>query len=109
MGGLFSTAGPPLVYLLYRQPMAQQMVHQCLFLLFVIVQTVRLTFMLVTGSFTWGSLLYIVLSLPVVWLVDRTHERFPIRLSVIATTRLAAALLMLAGTGLFYSNYQSHS
>ena len=108
MGGLFSTAGPPLVYLLYRQPMAQQVVHQCLFLLFAIVQTVRLTFMLVTGSFTWRSLLYIVLSLPVVWLVHRTHERFPIRLSAAATARLAAALLMLAGAGLIYSNYQTH-
>lgn len=104
MGGLFSTAGPPLVYLLYRQPMPLQWVHQCLFLMFAIGQTVRLAFLLLTGSFTWRSLLYIVLSMPIVWLVHKTHARFPIRLSASATVRLAAVLLMLAGAGLIYSN-----
>lgn len=107
LGGLFSTPGPPLVYLLYRQPMAQLVVHQCLFLLFAIIQTVRLTFMLITGSFTWRSLLYILLSLPVIWLVHRTHRRFPMRLSAVATSRLAALLLMMAGAGLIYSNFQT--
>lgn len=108
MGGLFSTAGPPLVYLLYRQPLAQQVVHQCLFLLFAIGQTVRLAFLLLSGSFTWRSLLYVLLSVPVVWLVHRTQERFPVRLSPVATARLAAALLVLAGTGLIYTNFQAH-
>lgn len=105
MGGLFSTAGPPLVYLLYRQPMPQRLVHQCLFLMFAIGQLVRLAFIALAGSFTWRSLLYIVLSLPILLLVQHTHHRFPLQLSAQATTRLAAALLILAGAGLIYSSW----
>lgn len=105
MGGLFSTAGPPLVYLLYRQPVPQRVVHQCLYLMFTIGQVVRLVFIAVAGSFTWRSLLYIGLSLPVVLLVHFTNQRFPVRLSERSTARLAAALLIIAGAGLIYSNF----
>lgn len=105
MGGLFSTAGPPLVYLLYRQPLPQRVIHQCLFLMFAIGQGVRLVFIAASGSFGWRSLLYIALSMPVVLLVQRLHRRHPLNLPPTATARLAAALLMLAGGGLIYSNY----
>ena len=105
MGGLFSTAGPPLVYLLYRQPISQRVVHQSLFLLFAIGQVVRLAFIGVSGSFTWRSLLYIALSLPIVFLVQGLHRRFPLSLSPRLTTRLAAALLVVAGMGLVCSNW----
>lgn len=105
MGGLFSTAGPPLVYLLYRQPISQRVVHQSLFLLFAIGQVVRLAFIGVSGSFTWRSLLYIALSLPIVFLVQGVQRRYPLNLSPRLTTRLAAALLMLAGMGLVYANW----
>lgn len=109
MGGLFSTAGPPLVYLLYRQPLPQRVVHQCLFLMFAIGQVVRLAFIALAGNFTWRSLLYIALSLPIVLLVQHTNHRFPLNLSSRATTRLAAGLLILAGTGLIYSNWLTQS
>lgn len=105
MGGLFSTAGPPLVYLLYRQPMPQRAVHQSLFLMFTIGQVVRLAFIGLSGSFTWRSLLYIGLSFPIVLLVQHAHHRYPVNLAPRWTSRLAAALLILAGTGLIYSNY----
>ncbi|MCZ2407042.1 MAG: sulfite exporter TauE/SafE family protein [Burkholderiales bacterium] len=109
MGGLFSTAGPPLVYLFYRQPLPQRVIHQCLFLVFSIGQVVRLAFIAATGSFTWRSLLYIALSFPVVLLVHRIQQRYPLGLSPRTTTRVAAALLVLAGTGLVYSNYLARS
>lgn len=107
MGGLFSTAGPPLVYLLYRQPMPQRAIHQCLFLMFAISQGVRLVFIGLSGNFTWRSFLYIGLSLPIVLIVQNIHQRYPLRLSSRMTVRLAASLLILAGAGLIYSNFLS--
>lgn len=105
MGGLFSTAGPPLVYLLYRQPLPQRVIHQCLFLMFAIGQVVRLAFIGATGSFTWRLLLYIAMSMPIVYLVQRLQQRHPLNLPQATTTRLAASLLILAGVGLIYSNF----
>ena len=78
-------------------------------MMFAIGQLFRLGFIALAGSFTWRSLLYIALSLPIVLLVQHTNHRFPLQLSPRATTRLAAGLLILAGTGLIYSNWLTHS
>src|SRR5690606_30219144 len=34
MGGLFATPGPPMAYMLYRQPLDQKTIRQCLFVIF---------------------------------------------------------------------------
>ncbi|SDM08878.1 Sulfite exporter TauE/SafE [Oryzisolibacter propanilivorax] len=109
MGGLFSAAGPPLVYLLYRQPIALRVIHQSLFLLFAIGQLARLGVIGASGNFTWRSLLYIFLSMPIVFLVQELQRRYPLNLSPYLTTRLAASLLILAGTGLVFSNWLSRT
>lgn len=100
MGGMFSTSGPPLVYLLYRQPLEPQVIRQCLLLMFTIGQLVRLVFITAAGQFTWRSLLYIGLSLPVVALVHFLHRHFPLHLSQRTAARCAAALLLLTGAAL---------
>jgi uncharacterized membrane protein YfcA len=103
MGGLFSTAGPPLVYLLYRQPLPQTLVHQCLLLMFGVGQSLRLAYLLVTGSFTWNSLLYVLISAPIVVGVTHLNRRWPLRLPLQVITRMAAVLLFWSGLGLIWA------
>jgi uncharacterized protein len=103
MSGLFSTAGPPLVYLLYRQPLPQALVHQCLFLMFGIGQLLRLAFLLITGAYTWQSLWYAAISVPIVVGVTYISRRWPLRLPARVTTQIAALLLFWSGAGLIWA------
>ena len=49
LGGLFSTAGPPLVYHFYRQPMALRAIRESLVAVFTLAAIVRLGLMLAAG------------------------------------------------------------
>lgn len=100
MGGLFSTAGPPLVYKFYRQPLSQPVVRQALLVMFGINQLVRLIAVLIAGQFTLTSLVFAVMALPLQFLVTRGNRRHPLKLSSVAISRLSAALLFIAGCGL---------
>jgi uncharacterized membrane protein YfcA len=100
MGGLFSTAGPPLVYKLYRQPLSLPVIRQALLVMFGLSQLVRLGIVLVSGQFTPASLVYAVLAVPLVFLVTRGNRRYPLKLSSVAISRIAAGLLLMAGASL---------
>lgn len=100
MGGLFSTAGPPLVYKLYRQPLSLPVIRQALLVMFGLSQLVRLGMVLVTGQFTPNSIAYAVLAVPLLFLVTRSNRRYPLKLSPVAISRVAAVLLLMAGVGL---------
>lgn len=56
MGGMFSTAGPPLVYKLYRQPLSLPVIRQALLVMFGLSQLVRLGIVLIMGQFTPASI-----------------------------------------------------
>ena len=100
MGGLFSTAGPPLVYKLYRQPLSLPMIRQALLVMFGLSQMLRLALVLVTGQFTPASLIYAVLAVPLLFLVTRGNRHYPLNISPAAVSRVAAALLLMAGVSL---------
>lgn len=103
MGGMFSTAGPPLVYKLYRQPLSLPVIRQALLVMFGLSQLVRLGIVLISGQFTPTSLVYAILAVPLVFLVTRGNRRYPLKLSSVAVSRLAAGLLLMAGVGLIAS------
>jgi hypothetical protein len=100
MGGLFSTAGPPLVYKLYRQPLSLPVIRQALLVMFGLSQLVRLGIVLIMGQFTPASIAYAVLALPLLFVVTRYNRRYPLKLSPVAVSRVAAGLLLMAGTSL---------
>ena len=58
---------------------------------------------LISGQFTPTSLVYAILAVPLVFLVTRGNRRYPLKLSSVAVSRLAAGLLLMAGVGLIAS------
>jgi uncharacterized membrane protein YfcA len=107
MGGLFSTAGPPLVYKLYRQPLSLPVIRQALLVMFGLSQMVRLAIVLITGQFTLASAVYAVLALPLLYGVTRCNRRYPLKLSQTAVSRIAAGLLLIAGVSLIATAWSS--
>lgn len=103
MGGLFSAAGPPIVYLLYRQPLALKAVRHSLFLMFGAIQSMRLIYVLVGGHLEVRSIVFAGLSVPLAFLVTHFASRYPLPLSAFAFKRLAAVLLVATGLSLVIS------
>jgi len=107
MGGLFSTAGPPLVYKLYRQPLSLPVIRQAMLVMFGLSQLVRLVIVLITGQFTLASIAYAVLAVPLLFGVTRGSRHYPLKLSPMAVSRVAAGLLLIAGVSLIASSWWS--
>ena len=100
LGGLFSSAGPPMVYHLYRQPLPLPLVRNSLLVLFSANAVVRLSLVAGHGSLGSTALWLSLEALPVVvgltWLV----RRYASAESVQAVKRMVLVLLLLAGLGL---------
>lgn len=109
MGGLFSTAGPPLVYKLYRQPLSLPVIRQALLVMFGLSQLVRLVIVLITGQLTLAAAVYALLALPLLFGVTRGNRRYPLKLSPTAVSRIAAVLLLMAGVSLIATAWSSSS
>ena len=101
LGGLFSTAGPPIVYHLYRQPLDAALVRQILTVQFLIVSFVRAGLAVGTGSLSWPMVGTAAVAVPVVWGVTTWQARHPIKLPQAVVDWLVCGLLMLAGLSLF--------
>lgn len=100
LGGLFSTAGPPLVYHFYRQPLPAQRIRDALVAVFAANAGLRL--LLLAG---WGQLDQTVLLLsleawPLVWGISRWMSGRPLPARPQTLRRLACALLLLTAVGL---------
>lgn len=97
-GGLFSTAGPPIVFHLYREPLGIPVIRATLLAFFAATTLTRILATGATGSIDREVLLWVAVSLPTVLLGTWAGRRFPPRISDLAMRRLAFALL--AGLGL---------
>jgi len=100
MGGLFSTAGPPLVYHFYRQPLAQAVIRETLVLIFALNGLLRLGLVAMEGdiplaSFWWGPI-----CIPAVMLFTALARRFPPPLDPQNMRYLAFILLFSSGLSL---------
>jgi uncharacterized membrane protein YfcA len=97
MAGMFSASGPPLVYLLYRQPMPLAWIQQSLMVIFGLGTVLRLFIVLTSGQFSWLSLQLAVEALPVVFLVTSYAARHASPLSPRLLKVLICALLIGSG------------
>ena len=100
LGGLFSTAGPPIVYHLYRQPLAAEVVRQCLVSQFLLTGLVRAGLVVGSGSLRLHTLVTAAVAVPVVWGVTRWQAKHPLRLPQAMVDSLVCGLLLLAGLSL---------
>lgn len=100
MSGLFSSAGPPLVYQFYRQPMDPHAIRQTLVTIFAFNALLRLVLVVPMGNFSgqaaWLSLLALPVVLALTWLIGRHPPGWSPR----SVRRIVCALLALAGSSL---------
>ena len=100
MGGLFSTAGPPLVYHFYRQPMQLGRIRETLVAVFALNAVFRLTLVAVSGTLPEKSAMSGLLAIPVVMAATHAARRWPPPLSPITLRRIVYSLLFLSGVSL---------
>lgn len=100
MGGLFSTAGPPLVYHLYRQPLKAQAVRETLVAVFAINALIRLLTVAAAGNMPSANFWWSLTTIPVVIGFTFLAKRWPPPLSPATMRRLAFLLLFLSGVSL---------
>jgi len=98
--GLFASGGPPLVYHLYRQPMALKAVRDTLVATLAASAFLRLAVVVPTGQFSGNALTLCLLALPLVFGLSWWLERHPPGWSRQAVLKLVSALLLLTGAGL---------
>lgn len=98
LAGMFSASGPPLVYLLYRQPKPLGWVRDSLMVIFGFSTTLRLILVVASGHFSLLSLQLAAEALPVVFAVTFYAARHPSPLPPRLLRGLVCALLI--GTGL---------
>ncbi len=100
IGGLFSTAGPPLVYHLYRQPISINVIRTTLLTIFLISSVARIAVVGVHGQIDMEVIKYSLFSIPVVTLFTLIGNRYPPPLSDVNRRRFAFFLLIFIGASL---------
>ncbi|AHV94893.1 sulfite exporter TauE/SafE family protein [Bordetella holmesii 30539] len=101
LGGLFSSAGPPMVYQLYRQPLPLAVIHNSLLVLFAANAVVRLSLVTWQGSIHVNTLWMSLEALPVVVILTMLVRRFASAHAIRSVKRMVFVLLIAAGLGLF--------
>ncbi|MDT8999836.1 sulfite exporter TauE/SafE family protein [Paucibacter sp. APW11] len=107
MGGLFSAAGPPLVFLFYRQALPARQIQHTLLTLFACSAAARAVVVLLGGQYSLQSLWLFASALPAVYIVNRLQQRYVLPLRREQLQRLVAALLVGTGASLLWPLLQS--
>lgn len=100
MGGMFSAGGPPLVYLLYRQPKPLGWAREQLMVFFAFSTTLRLLVVVPSGQISLFDLQLAAEALPVVFLMTWLAVRHPRPLSPRLFKGLICALLVATGVSM---------
>lgn len=106
LGGLFGTSGPPIVYLLYRQPLEYMVVRRALLLMFATSSGLRLIFVLISGTFTLRSLVLCLLALPIVHTITTFTAGRPVPVSIRTLRMGVSMLLVVTGVLLIFSGWR---
>lgn len=100
LGGMFSTAGPPLVYLFYRQPMPLAAIRVTLVLVFTLSLVLRTMIVVGTGSFPYLAVAWNLLVIPAILAATEVAHRWPPALSPRTLRSLVFILLLTSGLSL---------
>ena len=96
-GGLFNTSGPPIIYLLYRQPLSVATIRATLLAIFWIAAFWRSILLTAEGGYSLQMLILTLICVPLVILTARVGKRLSGRLPELLMRRLAFGLLMFLG------------
>lgn len=100
MGGLFSTAGPPLVFQFYRQPLSLTVIRETLVAVFAANSLFRLGLVMVSGDWQHGAMIWAIAGLPSVIAASYLARRWPPPLAPRVLRRIVFILLLLSGLSL---------
>jgi len=100
MGGMFSTAGPPLVYHFYRQPMSLVVVRETLVTVFAVNAVVRIGLVTASGDLPSGSTWSGLFAIPIVIGMTHAARRWPPPFSPATMRHIVFVLLFLSGVSL---------
>ncbi len=100
LGGLFSTSGPPLIWLMYRQPLALDRVRVTLVSFFCLTQLWRLSLAITGPGLEPGALIGAAGAIPAIALGTWLARRHPPRIAPMTLRRGALTLLFLSGLAL---------
>lgn len=104
MGGLFATPGPPMAYHLYRQPLDQRTIRQCLFIIFSLSMLIRLSIVAGSGNFPLEALKLSAMAVVPVAIVTTLNARFPPRIPLKGIRWFVALLMAGSGTMLLITS-----
>lgn len=96
-GGLYSIAGPPVVYLFYRQPLTVSQVRATLLAIFGLMSALRFIVVVLQAKVPAEAIHLSILSVPVVMAVSVFFSRFPPSLPDVFVRRSAFVLLICLG------------
>lgn len=99
-GGLFSTAGPPISYLMYRQPLSLSVIRATLLSVFFVSSALRVVMMGATGQISASMLWLSLAGFPCVFLTAILAKRYPPNISPALVKHIAQILLLLSGVSL---------
>lgn len=97
LGGLFSASGPPMVYLMYRQPLAIERIQESLILFFGLGAALRLAVILPTGHFSAHATVLAAEAVPVVFLVASFAARRALPVPLAVLKGIVCLMLIAAG------------
>lgn len=100
LGGMFSAGGPPLVYLLYRQPEPPGWAREQLMVFFGFSTTLRLIIVVPSGQMSLIDMQLAAEALPVVFLMTYLAVRHPPPLSPGLFKGLICVLLIATGVSM---------
>jgi uncharacterized membrane protein YfcA len=100
LGGMFSASGPPLVYLMYRQPLAHARIQESLIVFFGVGSLLRLAIVVVAGRFSMHAVGLTAEAIPVVFAVTAFAAGRPPPLSLGLLKAVVCVLLVITGVGL---------
>lgn len=100
IGGLFSTFGPPLTYIMYRQPDSLRTIRTTLLLVFALTSIMRLSFVMATQTVSMETYILSAIGFPAVVLAAYAVRYFPLPISANTMRRFAYAVLLASGVSL---------
>lgn len=100
MGGMFSAAGPPLVYHFYRQPMALVTIRETLVGVFALNAVFRIGLVVFSGNLPGPSTLTGLFAIPAVMAATLAARRWPPPIAPQVMRRIVFVLLFLSGVSL---------
>lgn len=100
LGGMFSASGPPLVYVVYRQPWPLERIQESLIFAFGIGAVLRISVLGVAGQISLQSLLLAAEAIPVVLLVTWFTAKRKLPVSREVLKHIVCGLLIAAGFGM---------